>query len=129
MAEAEIATPALVIDLDALDRNIATMQRLADGFGVKLRVHGKMHKSADVARRQIEAGAVGVCCQKVSEAEAFARAGIADLLVSNEVTDPAKIDRLARLAAVARVQVCADHPQAVALLSAAAWRRGRPRWH
>lgn len=124
MAEAEVQTPCLVIDLDALDRNIAAMQGFADAMGVRLRVHGKMHKSADVALRQIAAGAVGICCQKVSEAEAFVRGGVRDVLITNQVTDPAKIERLARLAGQARILVCVDDADNVADLSAAAIRYG-----
>ena len=124
MAEADIQTPCLVVDLAALERNIAKMQRFADQMGVRLRVHGKMHKAADVAHMQIAAGAVGICCQKVSEAEAFARAGIKDILVSNEVRDAAKIDRLARLPRLARTIVCLDDVAGVADLSAAATRHG-----
>ncbi|MDE3029707.1 MAG: alanine racemase, partial [Paracoccaceae bacterium] len=106
MTEAEVQTPALIVDLDALDRNIAKMQASANAMGVRLRVHGKMHKSADIALMQIAAGACGICCQKVAEAEAFARAGVKDILVSNEVRDAAKIDRLARLPKLARAIVC-----------------------
>ena len=124
MAEADIQTPCLVVDLAALERNIAKMQRFADEMGVRLRVHGKMHKSADVALMQIAAGACGICCQKVSEAEAFARAGVKDVLVSNEVRDPAKIDRLARLPRLARTIVCVDDVANVAELSEAASRHG-----
>ncbi len=124
MAEAEVQTPCLIVDLDALDRNIAKMQGLANQMGVRLRVHGKMHKSADIALMQIAAGACGICCQKVSEAEAFARAGVKDVLVSNQVRDPAKIDRLARLPRLARTIVCVDDPANVADLSAAAQRHG-----
>ena len=92
-------------------------------MGVRLRAHAKTHKSADIARLQIErGGACGICCQKVSEAEAMARAGIRDILIANEVTDPAKMDRLARLARDARIIVCVDDATAVATLSAAAVR-------
>ncbi|MEX2533632.1 MAG: DSD1 family PLP-dependent enzyme [Nitriliruptoraceae bacterium] len=122
MAEADIQTPCLVVDLAALERNIAKMQRFADEMGVRLRTHGKMHKSGDVARMQIAAGATGICCQKVSEAEAFARAGVTDILVSNQVRDPAKIDRLARLTQLARIIVCVDDINNVAELSDAATR-------
>ena len=124
MAEADIQTPSLVVDLAALERNIAKMQRFADEMGMRLRVHGKMHKSADVALMQIAAGACGICCQKVSEAEAFARAGVKDVLVSNEVRDLAKIDRLARLPRLARTIVCVDDVANVADLSEAAQRHG-----
>ncbi len=124
MTEAEVQTPALIVDLDALDRNIAKMQASANAMGVRLRVHGKMHKSADIALMQIAAGACGICCQKVAEAEAFSRAGVKDILVSNEVRDAAKIDRLARLPKLARTIVCVDDLANVADLSAAAARHG-----
>jgi 3-hydroxy-D-aspartate aldolase len=90
------------------------------------RVHGKMHKSVDVAKLQMElGGACGVCCQKVSEAEVFARGGIKDVLVSNQVRDPAKIDRLARLPKLgARTICCVDDIANVADLSAAAQKHG-----
>lgn len=121
----QVQTPALVVDLDALDRNILRMATLARQMGVALRPHGKMHKSADVARLQIAAGAVGLCCQKVSEAEAFVRAGIADILLTNQVRDPAKIDRLARLPQRgAQIAVCVDDLANVAGISAAAQRHG-----
>ena len=122
MPEAEIQTPCLVLDLDALERNIRKMGDWAKAHGMRHRVHGKMHKSVDVARLQMEmGGACGVCCQKVSEAEAFARGGITDVLVSNQVRDPAKIDRLARIPKLgARAIVCVDDIANVADLSAAA---------
>jgi 3-hydroxy-D-aspartate aldolase len=120
MDEADIQTPCLMIDLDAMERNIARMQGFVNEMGVRLRVHGKMHKSADIALKQIEAGAVGICCQKVSEAESFARAGVKDVLVSNQVRDPAKIDRLARLTKLARTICCLDDEANIAELSAAA---------
>ncbi|WP_164659708.1 3-hydroxy-D-aspartate aldolase BhcC [Tropicibacter sp. Alg240-R139] len=126
MAEADIQTPALVLDLDALERNITKMGELAAQMGVRHRVHGKMHKSVDVALLQEKLGnSCGVCCQKVSEAEVFARGGIKDVLVSNQVRDPAKIDRLARLPKLgARTLVCVDDLANVADLSAAATRHG-----
>ena len=126
MKEAEIQTPCLVLDLDALERNIRKMGDYAREHGMRHRVHGKMHKSVDVARLQMEmGGACGVCCQKVSEAEVFARGGITDVLVSNQVRDPAKIDRLARLPKLgARTIVCLDDEANVAELSAAAQRHG-----
>ena len=126
MDEADIQTPCLVLDLDALERNITKMGDYARAHGMRHRVHGKMHKSVDVARLQEDlGGACGVCCQKVSEAEVFARGGIKDVMVSNQVTDPAKIDRLARMPKLgARVLVCVDDPANVADLSAAAVRHG-----
>jgi 3-hydroxy-D-aspartate aldolase len=126
MAEADIQTPALVLDLDALERNIRKMGDYAAAHGMRHRVHGKMHKSVDVYFLQERlGGACGVCCQKVSEAEVFARAGVKDVLVSNQVRDPAKIDRLARLPHFgARTIVCLDDLANVADLSAAAVRHG-----
>ncbi|QDI78257.1 MULTISPECIES: 3-hydroxy-D-aspartate aldolase BhcC [Leisingera] len=126
MDEADIQTPALVLDLDALERNIKKMGDYAKAHGMRHRVHGKMHKSVDVAKLQEElGGAVGVCCQKVSEAEVFARGGIKDILVSNQVRDLQKIDRLARLPKLgARTIVCVDDLDNVADLSAAAQKHG-----
>jgi 3-hydroxy-D-aspartate aldolase len=126
MDEADIQTPCLVLDLVALERNIVKMGNFAKEMGVRHRVHGKMHKSVDVALLQERlGGSVGVCCQKVSEAEVFARGGIRDVLVSNQVRDPAKIDRLARIPKLgARAICCVDDPANVADLSAAAVKHG-----
>ena len=126
MDEKDIQTPALVIDLGALERNIRKMGDWAKAHGMRHRVHGKMHKSVDVAKLQMDmGGACGVCCQKVSEAEAFARGGINDVLVSNQVRDPQKIDRLARMPKLgARTICCVDDIDNVADLSEAAQRHG-----
>lgn len=126
MDEAEIQTPCLMLDLDALERNIRKMGDFARAHGMRHRAHGKMHKSLDVLRLQQElGGAAGVCCQKVSEAEVFARGGVEDILISNQIRDPAKIDRLARLPALgAGITVCVDDLDNVADLSAAAVRHG-----
>jgi len=126
MAEADIQTPCLVLDLDALERNIKKMGDFAKAKGMRHRVHGKMHKSVDVALLQERlGGSVGVCCQKVSEAEVFARGGIKDVLVSNQVRDLAKIDRLARIPKLgARAICCVDDIANVADLSAAALKHG-----
>ena len=126
MDEADLQPPCLILDLDALERNVRKMGDYARAHGMRHRVHGKMHKSVDVAKLQENlGGAVGVCCQKVSEAEVFARGGIKDILVSNQVRDPAKIDRLARLPKLgARTIVCVDDIDNVAELSEAAVRHG-----
>ncbi len=125
MDVADIQTPCLIVDLDVLEENLDKMQGHANAMDMRLRVHGKMHKSADVAKMQIERGACGICCQKVSEAESFARAGIKDILVSNQVRDLAKIDRLARLPKLgARTLCCVDDIENVADLSAAAQKHG-----
>src|SRR2546421_343169 len=103
----EVDTPALVLDLDALERNLLRMADAVRGSGVRLRPHAKSHKCAQIARAQIAAGAIGVCCQKVSEAEALVAGGVADVLVTNEIVGPQKIARLARLVREAKVAVLA----------------------
>ncbi|MCC5986661.1 MAG: DSD1 family PLP-dependent enzyme [Pararhodobacter sp.] len=126
MDQTDIQTPCLILDLDALERNIAKMGDYARTHGMRHRVHGKMHKSVDVAKLQESlGGAVGVCCQKVSEAEVFARGGIKEVLVSNQVRDPLKIDRLSRIPKLgARTICCVDDKANVAELSAAAQKHG-----
>jgi D-serine deaminase-like pyridoxal phosphate-dependent protein len=94
----EIDTPALVVDLDAMKRNIARMAEFARKHDVRWRPHAKMHKSAELARLQIAAGARGVCVQKTAEAEALAAGGIRDIYISNEVIAPRKLARVAQLA-------------------------------
>lgn len=116
----EIATPALVIDLDVFEANVARMKSHAARLGVALRSHAKTHKSADIARYQMAVGgAVGICCQKVSEARALVDAGVTDVLIANEVFGAQKVAQLAQLATRARIAVCADHPAQIAALSAA----------
>jgi D-serine deaminase-like pyridoxal phosphate-dependent protein len=95
---ADIDTPALVIDLDAMERNLATMAAFAAKHGVKLRPHAKMHKSATLAKLQMAHGAVGVCVQKTSEAEALAAQGVSNIYISNEVVSPFKLQRVVKLA-------------------------------
>lgn len=95
---AAIDTPALVVDLDAMERNLQRMADYAKAHGVKLRPHAKMHKSAALGLRQMQAGAVGLCVQKTSEAEALAAGGVDNLYISNEVIAPAKLQRVAALA-------------------------------
>jgi D-serine deaminase-like pyridoxal phosphate-dependent protein len=92
-----IDTPALVIDLDVMERNLLTMQRFADQHHVKLRPHAKMHKSAALAQLQIAAGAVGVCVQKISEAMAMAEGGVRDIYISNEVVLLSKLKLLTHI--------------------------------
>jgi 3-hydroxy-D-aspartate aldolase len=117
----EVDTPALILDLDAFETNL---KRLADAVKgrVRVRAHAKTHKCPEIGRRQVAAGAVGVCCQKVSEAEAMVAGGIADVLVSNEIVGTRKLDRLAALAKRARIGVCVDHADNVRELQAAAQR-------
>ena len=105
---ATVATPALVIDLDAMERNLAAMAEFTRSHGVRLRPHAKMHKSAAIAKAQIAAGAVGVCVQKLSEAEVLADAGIADIFISNEVIDVPKLTRVAALAGRIKLAIAVD---------------------
>ena len=115
---AEVDTPALLLDLDAFESNLRTLQQSVVGKGVRVRAHAKTHKCPEIGKRQIAAGAIGLCCQKVSEAEALVEGGIADVLVSNEVVGASKLARLAELSRHARLGVCVDNPQALAELRA-----------
>jgi 3-hydroxy-D-aspartate aldolase len=115
-----VDTPALLLDLNAFERNIARLARAVAGMPVRLRPHAKSHKCPVIAMRQIASGAVGVCCQKVSEAEAMVYGGVPDVLVSNEIVGTPKIHRLVALARQARVAVCADDAANVAALNEAA---------
>jgi D-serine deaminase-like pyridoxal phosphate-dependent protein len=124
MAVDAIDTPALIVDLDGFERNLARMAEAARAAGVRLRPHAKTHKSPEIALRQIALGAVGVCCQKVSEAEILADGGVGDILVSNQVAGARKLDRLAALARRARVAVCVDDAGNARAVSAAAGRAG-----
>jgi D-serine deaminase-like pyridoxal phosphate-dependent protein len=121
---AALATPALVVDAAALERNLARMARFARESGIALRAHAKTHKCPAIGQQQIALGAVGLCCQTVREAEALVSGGIRDILVSNQVVGPGKIERLAALARRARIGVCVDAASNVADLSAAAAHHG-----
>jgi 3-hydroxy-D-aspartate aldolase len=104
----EVDTPALILDLDGFERNQKTLFDLVKGR-VRVRPHAKTHKSPDVAQRQIALGAVGMCCQKVSEAEAMVDGGVHDVLISNEIVGAPKLARLAELSRRAKLGVCVDH--------------------
>ena len=108
----EIDTPALVLDLDAFEKNLNTLNSAVAGK-VRVRPHAKTHKCPDVAKRQIALGAVGMCCQKVSEAEAMVEGGVKDVLVSNEIVGAPKLQRLAELSRRARIGVCVDNAENV----------------
>jgi 3-hydroxy-D-aspartate aldolase len=114
----DIDTPALVLELDAFERNLRTLAGSVKRRPVRVRAHAKTHKCPEIAKRQIEHGAVGMCCQKVSEAEALVDGGIGDVLVSNEVVGAAKIARLAELAKRAHIGVCVDNAENLAALEA-----------
>jgi D-serine deaminase-like pyridoxal phosphate-dependent protein len=126
MALAEICTPALLVDGRMLEANITAMAAWLSKYAphVRLRPHAKTHKSPDIARRQIAAGAIGVCCQTVREAEAMAAGGVADILLTNQLADPVKAARLARLARRTRISACVDDVEQVGLLSDAATEAG-----
>lgn len=120
----EVDTPALVLDLDAFERNLQRMADALRGRDVRLRAHAKSHKCPDIALRQVALGAVGVCCQKVSEAAVFVDAGIADVLVTNQVMGESKLRHLAQLARKARMGVLVDDLRQVAPMAAAAQAHG-----
>jgi len=124
MVLADVDTPALIIDLDAFERNLRRMADFARQAGVRLRPHAKTHKSPEVAKRQLALGACGVCCQKVAEAEIMVAGGIDDVLISNEVAGARKLARLAALGRRARIGVCVDDLGNVEELEAAAGAAG-----
>ena len=120
----DVETPALIVDLDAFERNLQTMASLARDAGVCLRPHAKTHKCVEVARRQIAFGAVGQCCQKVGEAEVLVAGGIGDVLVSNQIVGERKLDRLMALARDAKISLCFDDADQIKAASNAAQRAG-----
>ncbi len=121
---AVIDTPALVIDLDAMDRNLAAMASFARERGLRLRPHAKTHKSAWIAQAQLAHGAVGVCVQKTSEACALAARGVRDLFISNEVIDEHKLARVAALARDVTLAIAVDSALGIERLAAALQRAG-----
>ena len=120
MAVEAVDTPALLLDIDILDRNLKQMADAADQAGVRLRPHAKSHKCPNIALKQMALGAVGVCCQKVSEAEAMVEGGIRNVLVTYEIVGEPKVLRLASLARHAQVSVITDHLDQVMAYSRAA---------
>jgi 3-hydroxy-D-aspartate aldolase len=120
----EVDTPALVIDLEAFERNLRRLPERISGSPVRVRPHAKTHKCPTIALKQMELGAVGVCCQKVSEAEAMVYGGVKDVLVTNEIVGRQKLQRLMSLAHDARIGVCADDVSQIRALDAAAGEAG-----
>ena len=118
------STPALIVDLDVFNANVAAMASLMRGTGKTLRPHVKTHRTPELARRQLDDSTRGVTCATVGEAEAMVAAGIDDVMIANEVVDEAKIERLAALGERATVTVAADAPEPISLLSRAAMRHG-----
>jgi D-serine deaminase-like pyridoxal phosphate-dependent protein len=119
-------TPVLVIDLDAFERNVAEMAAYAKANGLRLRPHAKTHKCAEIARRQVAAGAVGVCCAKLGEAEEMAAGGIASILITSPVVSDPAIQRLVVLNdRIPDLQVTVDNPDNALALAAAVGTRER----
>jgi D-serine deaminase-like pyridoxal phosphate-dependent protein len=126
-ARSLLATPALVVELGAMQRNIAAMAAFASAQGIKVRPHAKTHKCAQIARAQIAAGGVGICVAKLGEAEAMTAAGVSNVLVTSPVVTANALTRLARLNAQAEgLIVVVDHPEMAPALSAAAQESGKP---
>ena len=124
MTLTEVDTPALLLDLDAFEFNLDRLDASLAKSRIRVRPHSKSHKCPEIALRQMAHGAVGVCCQKVTEAEAMVAGGIPNVLVSNQVVGPRKIERLVALARRARVSVLVDDATNVAALNAAASKAG-----
>ena len=120
----DVDTPALLIDLDAFESNIEAMAKTVSQHGVRLRAHSKTHKCPEIAKRQVAAGAIGVCCQKVGEAEAMVWGGIGNVMVTNQIWGASKLERLAALAQKAHISVCVDDAGNVQDLGAAARQAG-----
>ena len=120
----DIDTPALIIDLDSFEHNLNLMSKSVVSLGVSHRPHAKTHKSPVIARKQIAVGAVGQCCQKVSEAEILVAGGVDDVLVSNQVVGQQKLERLAGLARHAKIGVCVDNLENIGAINAAALKFG-----
>jgi D-serine deaminase-like pyridoxal phosphate-dependent protein len=124
MDTTEIETPALLMDLDIMEKNISEMAKYFKSKPAELRPHIKNHMSPHLAHKQMELGAVGVCCQTVAEAEIMAFSGIKDVLISNEVVGGSKIERLLNLTKLTHIMVAVDNPTNVLELSKAAIRKG-----
>lgn len=121
-----IDTPALVLDLDVFEANLAAVHAVAGARGIALRPHAKTHKCAAIGRRQMDAGAIGLCCAKLGEAEALAEAGLDRLLLTSPVTGRAKVERLLALnARLGELAVVVDDLDNVAELAAATAAAGR----
>jgi D-threonine aldolase len=115
----QIDTPALILNLDAFERNMHRLQDALSGTGVRLRPHAKSHKCPDIALRQIQVGAVGICCQKVSEAAVFVEAGVQDILITNQVVGDKKVAHALDLAKRARIGILVDHEDQVSAFARA----------
>jgi D-serine deaminase-like pyridoxal phosphate-dependent protein len=121
----ELDTPVLCIDLDRLERNIQRYAQTCRQRGMQWRPHAKGHQSPEIARRQIEAGALGVTCAKMAEAEVMAAAGVSDILIANQLAGPHKMRRLAALRAICDPIVTVDHRDQVDAIEAAMKQTGQ----
>lgn len=119
-----LETPALIVDLDALEHNIEVSNRMLEGSRMKMRPHYKSHKCPAIAHMQIDAGAKGITCSKISESEDLIASGIEDVLIANQIVHPAKIARLAYLAKCCHLTVCVDHGDNILDLQKAANAQG-----
>jgi D-serine deaminase-like pyridoxal phosphate-dependent protein len=124
--KADIETPAVLIDADRLERNIRLMAEAAERMGVALRPHFKTHKTVEIARMQLAAGAVGITCAKTTEAEVLVGAGVTDVFIANEVVGPVKVARLRELSRRATLSVGIDDPAQAEPLAQAFAEEGRP---
>lgn len=122
----DLDTPALCLDLDLFESNVRTMAAKCAAAGVGWRPHAKCHKSIGIARYLVGAGAIGMTCAKLGEAEVFAEGGIQDLLIANIIVGSPKMRRLVALRRIADPIVCVDHPDQVAELGAAMAGEPRP---
>src|SRR4030081_244102 len=112
-----LSTPALVVDLEIFDANVSSMSELLRGTGKTLRPHVKAHRTPELAKRQLGEFALGVACATVGEAEVMVAAGIGDVLIANEVVDPAKLARIAEVARHAAGTIGAEDPAPLQTLS------------
>jgi D-serine deaminase-like pyridoxal phosphate-dependent protein len=124
MLISELDTPALIVDLDVMERNLATMAEYCRQHNLRLRPHTKTHKIPELARKQIESGASGITVAKLSEAEVMLDAGLTDLLIAYPIVGPTKAQRLAGIAERANVTVSLDSEEAARGISAAMSERG-----
>ena len=117
--KAQIKTPALVVDMDAMEANLKRMAAFFAEGPTKLRPHYKNHKCVALARRQLAAGAIGITCATLGEAEALARSGIGGILLANEIAGATAIERFVQLSRVTDIMVGVDNERTIAALSAA----------
>jgi D-serine deaminase-like pyridoxal phosphate-dependent protein len=124
MRASDLDTPAVVCDLDVMDRNLAAMAARCREIGIPFRAHTKSHRIPELAHRQMASGAIGICCQKLGDVEVMVAAGLKDILVPYNIVGPTKLERLTRLVRRASVTVAADSEDVARGLSEQAQRDG-----